>query len=476
MSKIEVNTIDTQCGTALQVGCTNTTTIGLGKSGDTITVPAGATIQNLGTATGFGGTGVVSWDTASIKTTGFTAVTGTGYFCNTTGGQFTVTLPLSPSAGDVIGVADYAQNFATANLVLGRNGSNIGGFAVDSTLTTAGLAVTLVYVDGTKGWIVTDSGLASEVPGPLFLAATGGCITTDGDYKVHTFNSPGCFAVTSLGNPSGSVDVDYLVVAGGGGGGGNLGGGAGGGGYRIAATTYSPVPTLATAVPAAPVSVTTYPITVGAGGSGGGYPTDGTQGGSSSFSTITSAGGGWGGINHSAPHWQGRPGGSGGGGSGAGTGDLPGGGNSGGTGNDPPVSPPQGNNGGIGAGDPHPGPRSAGGGGGASAVGPGAPPIGGCGQPFPGANGETNSINGSSLTYAGGGGGATENSEAKSNGGTGGGGGGSGSPTSAPTFWPGPDRNGTTNLGGGGGGAYCGPPDFGGNGGSGVVIIRYKYQ
>ena len=34
MSKIEVNTIDSQCGSALQIGDANTATIGLGKSGD----------------------------------------------------------------------------------------------------------------------------------------------------------------------------------------------------------------------------------------------------------------------------------------------------------------------------------------------------------------------------------------------------------------------------------------------------------
>ena len=83
MSKIEVNTIDTQCGSALQIGDGNTATIGLGKSGDTITVPCGATIVNSGTATGFGATGAVNWDTASIKTATFTAVSGSGYFCNT---------------------------------------------------------------------------------------------------------------------------------------------------------------------------------------------------------------------------------------------------------------------------------------------------------------------------------------------------------------------------------------------------------
>ena len=226
MSEVKVNKISprTACGT-----------VTLGDSGDTFTVPSGATISNLGTATGFGGTGVVSWDTASIKTTGFTAVTGTGYFCDTTGGGFTVTLPLSPSAGDVVGVADYAQTWDTANLTLGRNSSNIGGVAADSVISTEGLAVTLVYVDGTKGWIVTDSGLQSEAPGPLFVTATGGTPCSGAivctNYKVHTFTGPGTFCVSASGNAAGSNSIDYLVVAGGGGGGGYTGGG-GAGGYR----------------------------------------------------------------------------------------------------------------------------------------------------------------------------------------------------------------------------------------------------
>ena len=89
MSKLETNTIDTVSGTStLQVGSTNTSTITLGASGDTINIPSGATIANSGTATGFGGantpafalhktsqqsfsTGsqvVVTWDAASIDT------------------------------------------------------------------------------------------------------------------------------------------------------------------------------------------------------------------------------------------------------------------------------------------------------------------------------------------------------------------------------------------------------------------------
>ena len=121
MSKVEVNTIEPQCGTTLTVGkCTTNlrsggnslqaadggnlislsgTDITLGASGDTIALACGAS------QTGFGRTGTVDWDTSSIKTTGFTAVSGNGYFCNTTGGGFTATLPSSPSAGDIVALA-----------------------------------------------------------------------------------------------------------------------------------------------------------------------------------------------------------------------------------------------------------------------------------------------------------------------------------------------------------------------------------
>ena len=55
MSKIETNTIDTISGSAtMQVGSTNTSTINIGVSGDTVNIPSGVTIANAGTATGFG--------------------------------------------------------------------------------------------------------------------------------------------------------------------------------------------------------------------------------------------------------------------------------------------------------------------------------------------------------------------------------------------------------------------------------------
>ena len=232
MSEIKVNKLTprTNCGT-----------VTLGDSGDTFTIPAGATISNLGTATGFGATGAVNWDVSSIKTTDFTAVSGNGYFVDTaTTGAVEVTLPAAPSVGDVVGVSDYANNFGTANCTLNRNSLKIGGNALNSTLSTDGVAVTLVYVDVTKGWIVTDSGNQSDAPGPLFITATGGCITTCGNYKIHTFLSPATFTVCSVGNPAGSDTVDYLVVAGGGGGGGYGAGGGGAGGFRLSNSTCMP--------------------------------------------------------------------------------------------------------------------------------------------------------------------------------------------------------------------------------------------
>jgi hypothetical protein len=62
----------------------NANTITIGASGDTISIPAGATLVNSGTATGFGLT------TQSVQTTGFTAVKGNLYPCNTTSAAFTV--------------------------------------------------------------------------------------------------------------------------------------------------------------------------------------------------------------------------------------------------------------------------------------------------------------------------------------------------------------------------------------------------
>jgi hypothetical protein len=468
MSKIEVNAIEPQCGTNLTVGA----------SGDTITFPSGTTVVNNGSQTGFGRTGTVDWDTTA-KTASFTAVSGNGYFVNTTSGAITVTLPASPSAGDIVAVSDYAQTSGTNNITLARNGSNIEGDSSDLVLRNNGISMTFVYADATKGWKVVNAGSESDKePVPEYIVATGGTITECGDYKIHTFTGPGTFTVCSVGNPFGSSTVDYLVVAGGGGGGAACAAGGGGaGGYRessgAASGCYTASP-LGACVSALPVSASPYPITVGGGGSGGAESTTSTPGNNGSnsiFSSITSAGGGYGGANPQ----PGNSGGSGGGGAHF-SGAL-------GCGNTPPVSPPQGNNG-ENATTPSGTTTDDGGGGGG-----GAGEAGGTDLAAEGGDGATTSINGSSTTYAGGGGGGTRNfpqtqSPSVRVGGAGGGGDGGGGPTYPRPSAAGTGGNGTANTGGGGGGGTRTAPNQpspnpvggGGSGGSGIVIIRYRYQ
>ena len=458
MSKIEVNQISSQCGSTLTIG----------QSGDTVTLAAGAT------QTGFGRTGTVDWDTTA-KTASFTAVSGNGYFVNTTSGAITVTLPASPSAGDIVAVADYAGTAATNNITIGRNSSNINGSASDIIISLDGKSITLVYVDGTQGWKITDNA-DQTTEGPAFVTATGGTITTSGDYKIHTFTGPGTFCVSCAGNSLGSEQVDYLVVAGGAAGGdtGQGGGGGGAGGFRASSGTYTvgsaPAGPLINCVSALPVSVQGYPITVGSGGSIASGR--GNNGSNSIFSTITSTGGGGGGIGAPTPTIAGSPGGSGGGGGGRGYPDP----NVGGNGNTPPVSPPQGSNGGQGRTSASPPTNDrGGGGGGATAAGgnagndPGTAGAGGAGAGLPNDFGTSGQNCGSFYYFSGGGGGGKDGGTPTgcTPGGLGGGGKGGKDCSSA--------NSGTANTGGGGGGNGTLQPGAG-NGGSGIVIIRYKYQ
>ena len=92
----------------------------------------------------------------AVKTSGFTAVAGEGYFCNTTSTAFTATLPSSGTIGDEITFIDYAGTFDTNNLTIGRNSHNIQGSAADLTVSTERAGFTLVYVDSTQGWLLKD--------------------------------------------------------------------------------------------------------------------------------------------------------------------------------------------------------------------------------------------------------------------------------------------------------------------------------
>jgi hypothetical protein len=429
---------------------TNSTTITIGTTGQTVSLASGAS------QSGFGRAGSVNWDTTP-KTTGFTAVSGNGYFVNTTAGAITVNLPSTPAAGDIVAIADYANTSATNIITVGRNGSLIDGLTENAKIKINGQVYTLVYVDATEGW-KTVGQTFNQISTAEFVAATGGTITTCGDYKIHSFTGPGTFTVTNAGNPGGSTSVDYLVVAGGGAGGssapvGYETGGGGAGGLRTG-TSF-------------PVSVTTFPITVGAGGAGS-IP-GANSGNPSIFSTITSAGGGGGATAVGvSPGLNGAPGGSGGGSSQGGPGTS-----LGGTGNTPPVSPPQGNPGGAST-----TPGRGGGGGGSSTAGQGGNPagIGGSGtdvtpifgaapKPFYIADGSNAGPSVGGI-FAGGGGGTFPGQ-------AGGPGGGANGLTSGV-----PGYAGIANTGGGGGGINTPSPPggAGGSGGSGIVLIRYKYQ
>jgi hypothetical protein len=450
-------------------------TITLGSCGATIALACGAS------QTGFGRTGTVDWCTTA-KTAPFTGVSGKGYFVNTTSGAVTVSLPATPTAGDIISVADYASTFQLNALTICNNGSLFNGECNSATVNTKGQSLTFIYVDGTRGWKNTMDSTSNVGGAPNYIQATGGTETTCGNYKIHTFTSDGTFCVSGTALCAADNKVDYLVIAGGGSGGPDeQSGGGGAGGYRESHTVpisgcYTASP-LASACGALTVSAIGYPITIGAGGTAN-YPNcaANTSGSNSVFSSITSAGGGKGGrgcSNTGGPHAA-DSGGSGGGGG------TVSGGQAGGAGNTPPTSPSQGNPGGTSGPNADAGPYG-GGGGGAGAAG-----TSGCNQTAPGGIGVGTAIAPTQGTpgptpgikyFAGGGGGGGYSTPGiRASGGAGGGGAGGASAGGAPYK----GGAGTANTGGGGGGAYSGGPLVGcygaGAGGSGIVVIRYRYQ
>ena len=408
MSKIEVDAIEPQSGTNLNVGGSGDTvtvpgnvvktnavqasdggnivsqsgtTITLGASGDTVEIASGATLIGGG----------ISWQSSIVTAATLNAVAGNGYWIDTTSNACTITLPGSASVGDHIIFTDYARKWGTNAVTINQNSLKFQGFTSPNPIyNTDGQSVDIVYSGTTQGWIPN----------------------SDDDVTFET---------------SQSYDVEYLLVAGGGAGGSGDGAGAGAGGHL---TNFG-----GTAIGMEPGVVHT--ITVGAGGAATGSPgskSTGNPGNDSTitgpgFSTLTAVAGGGGGASIGAPGYDGLNGGSGGGG-----------GNSGGTGGSGTVG--QGNDGGD----------NGAGGGGAGAAGT---------QPN-GGNGLANSITGASVTRAGGGGRYVVPGSSPGPGGSGGGTSGANS-ASARSSAAG------ANTGGGSGGGDNGGS---GTGGSGVVILR----
>jgi hypothetical protein len=162
-------------GTNVTLGATGALRLGDTTGGEYVglkapgTVPASYTLT-LPTATGTAdqilvtdGSGNLSFtDVAggtswqAVKTTGFTGVAGEGYFCDTTSAAFTATLPAG-TLGDEISFIDYAGTFDTNNLTIAPNGAEkIQGSAASLTVSVERAGLTLVYTDGTQGWLLKD--------------------------------------------------------------------------------------------------------------------------------------------------------------------------------------------------------------------------------------------------------------------------------------------------------------------------------
>ena len=235
---------DASTGFTGTISTSNLPTVPTTKGGTGLTAvgSAGQVLKSNGSTLSWGSVaGTIAWQ--SVQTSGFTATSNYGYPCNTTSAAFTVTLPASPSAGDMISIIDYAGTSATNNITLGANGNKINGSTTNATIKTNREGLTIVYADATQGWIAI-----SDV------------------YSTNPLSQP--------------YTASYLVVAGGGSAGYSRGGGGGAGGYLTSTASLAPG--------------TVYTITVGAGGAGSNPGTNGSNSvlSGTGITTVTSIGGG----------------------------------------------------------------------------------------------------------------------------------------------------------------------------------------
>ena len=123
-------------------------------SGTTVTIPIGATVAVVSDGTnmklGLLSKGYGTINSASV--TSYTAVAGDQLLTNTTTAGISITLPTSAATGDELTIVDARGTFQSNNLTIARNGHNINGSGANLILSTNGQAITLVYVDSTRGW------------------------------------------------------------------------------------------------------------------------------------------------------------------------------------------------------------------------------------------------------------------------------------------------------------------------------------
>lgn len=342
------------------------------------------------------------------------------------------------------------------------SGSLPGGLSLSSSGLISG---TLVAPSGTTSFTLSASdGVNTAVTRAFSItcvaaAITGGTLTSDSTYYYRTFTGTNNLVISNI-----TVPISTILIAGGGGGGGGSAGAGGGAGGLLYQASYSAVPQ-------------TYSIVIGAGGlgkSGQSGPGSGGDWGDNGENTTAfgyTAIGGGGGGGEDATRRAGRDGGSGGGACYA-SGFAPGLGTSG-----------QGFNGGYG----NVGYWAGGGGGAGAAGGNSSYGVSTGGNGGSGTNaysawitainsgmaGVTGWSTATSTGYIAGGGGGAKQASTGSPGSGGVGGGGSGADDISGSGSVG-GISGIANTGGGGGGN----PEYGlranvGNGGSGLVIVRY---
>ena len=96
---------------------------------------------------------ILNWIAAPASPS--TAVSKRGYLIDTTSATYALTLPATPSVGDMVGISDFAGNSSTNNITVGRNSTNIDGAAEDLVINIDKASIVLVYTGATIGWQIT---------------------------------------------------------------------------------------------------------------------------------------------------------------------------------------------------------------------------------------------------------------------------------------------------------------------------------
>ena len=88
----------------------------------------------------------------SSAITAYTAVASDQLLIDTTQTTVTITLPAAPAIGDEIVIIDARGTFGSNNVTVNRNGKPINSGTNNLALATNGQAITLVFIDSTRGW------------------------------------------------------------------------------------------------------------------------------------------------------------------------------------------------------------------------------------------------------------------------------------------------------------------------------------